>query len=244
MMFYLKSLPNLSSLTASLLDSQNDDFAYVYRIIFDLKPLRYLKLDASTYQRLNLDLPIAVHGQFSSLEYLVIFHPIFLDELAHLLSYASQLSHFSCSNLIESHYDMKFKESIKSKNLEHLTIITHSLIFDRFQEFFTKLFLELTVLIMTINDTVNSYLNDSRWEYLITKHMPDLKKFVFRYNSVVNEGFQIRSYHEFINGSFEFLFPLLKEGLCAELISLEKRVDVRPFVRSFCLQILSIDGRW
>ena len=172
----------------------------VFSTIFFFSHLRYLKVDISTYQTLNLDLPIAVGCQFSSLKYLLISHPIFLHELAHLLSYTPQLSHLSCSNLIESHYDMKSKESIKSKNLTHLTIITHSLTFDIFQEFFTRLFPQLTLLIMTINDTDNNYLNGSQWEYLITKHMPHLNKFVFRYNGVVNEDFQIRSYHEFING--------------------------------------------
>ncbi|CAF3732110.1 unnamed protein product [Rotaria sordida] len=96
----------------------------------------------------------------------IISHLVYLNELTHLLSYTPQLSHLYCSNIIQS------EELMKLNNLVHLSITRHNLIFDKFEEFFLKLFSQLRVLTVTINCSDNNYLNGFRWEQLINHHMP------------------------------------------------------------------------
>ncbi|CAF1081131.1 unnamed protein product [Rotaria sordida] len=149
LLVYFKSLPCLSSLTVCFGDF-DDDLGDVYQFIFHLSSLKYFKLKILEYYRSNLNTPIATNEQFSSLEYLVISHLVYLNELTHLLSYTPQLSHLYCSNIIQS------EELMKLNNL---------------------LFSQLRVLTVTINCSDNNYLNGFRREQLINHHMPVKKKF-------------------------------------------------------------------
>ncbi|CAF3099833.1 unnamed protein product [Rotaria sp. Silwood2] len=67
----------------------------------------------------------------------------------------------------------------------HLTITTHHLTFDNFEEYFMKLSSQLSVLTVTINRSDKGYLDTDRWEQLIVHHMPYLNKFILCYAAIL-----------------------------------------------------------
>ncbi|CAF1507845.1 unnamed protein product, partial [Rotaria sordida] len=67
LLVYFKSIPCLSSLTVCFGDF-DDDLGDVYQIIFHLSSLKYFKLKILEYYRSNLNIPIAINEQFSSLQ--------------------------------------------------------------------------------------------------------------------------------------------------------------------------------
>jgi len=196
LLVYLKSLPCLSSLTVCI-DNFYDDLADVYQIIFHLSNLKYFKLKILDYQVSHINIPIAIDEQFSSLQYLVISHPVYLDELAHLLSYTPKVTHLYCSNIIETEHIIKSEELIELKNLIHLTITTNYLTFDKFEQFFLKLFAELKSI--KIYCSHHAYLNPFRWEELIKDKMIHLKRFMFCCADDLNDDFELTTNHQLIN---------------------------------------------
>ncbi|UJR21074.1 hypothetical protein I4U23_024174 [Adineta vaga] len=101
----LKLLSNLFSLTI-FLDHCDDDLEHIYQIIFHLPYLKYFKLNILNYQQLNLNISLATNEQLSSIEYLIIYHRLTLNELISLLSYTPRLTHLCCSNVTESENDI------------------------------------------------------------------------------------------------------------------------------------------
>lgn len=86
LLFYLKYLPHLFSLTVCL-DHCFDDLGDIYQIIFHLSSLKYLKLEISDYEVLDMTIPIATNEQFSSIERLSIYDPCTTNELTTIISY-------------------------------------------------------------------------------------------------------------------------------------------------------------
>jgi hypothetical protein len=181
LLFYLKSLPHLSSLFIRL-DYYNDDLAHIYQIIFRL-PLRYLTFDILDHDRSNSTLPMATNKQYSSIEYLSICHYFTLKEFTHILSYTPRLSHLHCMDFLESNND---NVKIKLSNLVHLSIDIYYLDFDKYETFLLKFCSNLQSLNVAIQRSNESYLDGDRWERLISQNMPLLNKFIFCYTDFVN----------------------------------------------------------
>jgi len=194
----LKSLPCLFSLTV-FLDYCDDGLSDIYQIVYHLPFLKYFKLNILDYHELNLNIPIATNEQFSSIEYLVIYHRLTLTELTNLLSRTPRLTHLCCFNVIESEDDIKSETLMKLNNLRHLTISTNYLEFDKFEKFIVKLSSQLRILNIKINCANTNYLNGARWEHLISQHIPYLNKFLFCYTEVIDNDFEITPCHALVN---------------------------------------------
>ncbi|CAF2840285.1 unnamed protein product, partial [Rotaria sp. Silwood2] len=196
-LFYLKSLPYLSSLSICI-NNCSHDLGDIYQIIFYLS-LKYFRVAVPRHPQLCITIPITAQNQFSSIEYLLIYHRCTFNQLINIISYTPRLSHLHCFNIIESNYDMKSELMIKLNNLTHLTMTLYNLEFDEFEEFLLKLCSQLQLLNVKIESIDENYLNADRWERFISKNMTSLIKFIFRYSDTIDDEFEINFYHSLIN---------------------------------------------
>ena len=229
LLFYLKSLPRFFSLTINL-GYCFDDLGDIYQIIFHLPFLKYLKIDISEYDQLNITVPIAVGEQFSPIESLVICHCCPLDELTDLLSYTPRLSHLYCSNVVQSDNEIKFDVLMKLTNLIHLTVgIINELDFDEFEECLVKLCSQLKLFKVTIRHSNRNFLDSDRWKQLILQYMPHLNRFIFCYIDVIDDDFQMDPCHSLING-FTSSFWIDRKWIFKILVENDKLVYlIRPY---------------
>jgi hypothetical protein len=199
-LFYLKSLPGLSSLSVRFND-RFCDLGEIYRIIFHLPVLKYLLMVTPDpdCDVLDISLPTAIDGEFSSIEYLVIFHPCKFHELINILSYTPRLSRLYCAHVDETDDEIESEMSFKLSNLIYLRIHLFSVYFFEFEMFLLELCSRLEFLNVHILCPDESYLDADRWEQLISHHIPSLNKFHFDYTDFVNDDFQINSNQALIN---------------------------------------------
>jgi hypothetical protein len=177
----LYSLPRLFSLT---IDTQHTigDFGDVYRLIFPLPKLKYIKCSSEIYTTCDL-LPMATNEQFSNIKYFTIDHTLVLNELYNLISYVPQLRHLKFSGLTDDDVNIEVIKSITLSNLTHLYINIDKISFDKLEIFFNKLNSKLQVLSLgCISDNID-YLDANRWENFILNNFPQLEKFYFIYNA-------------------------------------------------------------
>ncbi|CAF4237710.1 unnamed protein product [Rotaria magnacalcarata] len=195
--FYLKSLPYLSSLSICL-NNCSHDLGDIYQIIFHLS-LKYFRVAVPRHPHLCITIPIAAQNQFSSIEYLLIYHRCTFNQLTSILLHTPRLSHLHCFNIIESKDQSKSELMIKLHNLTHLTMTLYNLEFDELEEFLLKLCSQLQLFHVKIESRDRSYLNADRWERFISQNMPSLIKFIFRYTDTIDDEFELTFYHSLIN---------------------------------------------
>jgi len=99
LLFYLNSLPQLSSLTIRLNEYFNEDFGDVYHMIFHLSALQYLELSFPSKLEFDLIVPVVSNEQFSTLKYLIIDYSSTINELISILYCTPQLYHLTCKRL-------------------------------------------------------------------------------------------------------------------------------------------------
>jgi hypothetical protein len=195
-LFYLKSSSRLTSLKVRLNDCFSD-LGEIYRIIFHLSTLKYLEMISPDpdCDQLDITLPMAYDGEFSSIEYLGIYHPCKLDQLINILSYTPRLTHLNCSTLEKpDDEDISFKLS----NLTHLTLRIYYINFIEFEIFLLALCSQLKFLNVDILCNDESYLDADRWERLISHNILSLNKFIFCYSDCIHD-FEIKPNHALIN---------------------------------------------
>ncbi|CAF3657542.1 unnamed protein product [Rotaria sp. Silwood1] len=108
----LTCLPRLFSLT---IDTQRtfDDLTEVYRLIFVLPKLKYMKCSARGTV-LSMSLPIAKKERLTNIEYLVINHSCTFNQVSTIISYTPELYHL---NLMKSYDNYFNNEMILPMNL-------------------------------------------------------------------------------------------------------------------------------
>ncbi|CAF4971149.1 unnamed protein product, partial [Rotaria sp. Silwood1] len=176
LLFYLKSLPRLFSLTMNIEEEWNADLSDIYRMIFSLPSLKYNKLSLFSLfdvENANIFVPLAPNEQFSTIEYLVINHICTLSDLISVLYHTPQLRHLICDNLVESDSNVQTEQSMTLSNLVYIRFNVCDINFDEF-EIFMKIFSQLQVLHIS-QEYGKAYLDADRWKRLIIKHMPHLR---------------------------------------------------------------------
>jgi hypothetical protein len=191
----LSSLPRLFSLTIDAWSSQKH-LGDVYRLLFNLPKLRYLKYNGLECDDSNvtISLPVAANKQMTAIEHLMIDHPCAVDELFAILSYTPHLRRLKFSNLTDRNVNINLIEPVMLPNLTHLSIQIYEISFDEFESFINKLNVKLKVLSLTtiVEDTV--YLDANRWEKLILNKLPQLEKFYLKYSAYFKENYQTPMY--------------------------------------------------
>ncbi|CAF4266790.1 unnamed protein product, partial [Rotaria magnacalcarata] len=196
-LFYLKSLPYLSSLSICL-NNCSHDLGDIYQIIFHLS-LKYFRVAFPRHPHLCITILIAAQNQFSSIEYLFIYHRCTFNQLTIILLHTPRLSHLHCFNIIESKDHSKSESMIKLHSLTHFTMTLYNLEFNDFEEFLLKLCSPLQLFDAKIESRDRRYLNADRWERFISQNMTSLIRFIFRYSDIIDDEFELTFYHSLIN---------------------------------------------
>jgi hypothetical protein len=189
----LIDLPRLFSLTIDTQKSLND-LTDVYRFIFDLSKLKYIRFFAMNpkYTGLTISIPININKQFSNIKYLIIDHPCSFNELFSILSYTSQIIRLSFIHKIGS----TIISPMILSNLTDISIYGDDITFNQFEMFITKISSKLKSLSLTSRAKDVNYLNTDRWEELIREYFPQLEKF--------NLTFHVHGTSKYIGKSNQF----------------------------------------
>ncbi|CAF1169773.1 unnamed protein product [Rotaria sordida] len=231
LLFYLKSLSNLSSLSICLKNC-SCNIGDIYQMIFHL-PLKYFRVAVPRHPRLSITIPIAAQDQYSPIEYLLIYHRCTFNQLTNILLHTPRLSHLHCFNIIESDDQIKSKLMIKLNSLTHLTMTLYDLELDEFEEFLLKLCSQLQLLNVKICSTDESYLDADRWEQLISQNITSLTKFIFRYSDTIDDEFEISSCHLLIN-RFKSSFWIDRKWIFKFLIEEDELIySIHPYQESW-----------
>jgi hypothetical protein len=218
-LFYLNSLPHLSSLTICMEEDYYYNLGDIYRLIFSLSALKYNKLMLFSYEELDIVVPNVINQKFSCIKYLVIDHACTLNELSSLLYHTPQLCHLTCERLVDIDEIVKKDLPITLSHLRYISIGECQIDFNEFEVFIKEISSQLQVLRISISWN-STYLDGNRWEQLIKKHMPHLNKFHFNYDQYTDDDFSIDSGYAFIN-RFTSPFWIERQWLS------ELRIDLR-----------------
>ena len=182
----LTCLPRLFSLTIDIWCNWKD-FSDVYRLIFNLPKLRYLKFVVMECI-IIVSLPIANNKQFTAIEHLVIKHS------CTIISYTPQLRYL---NFLYTHSNQNIEIMLPMtlSNLTHLSIhVDYYGTFNKLVIFITKIRCKLKVLSVITRNKDITYLDDYRWEEFILKYLPQLEKFYLEYRVFSKNEHEIPMY--------------------------------------------------
>ncbi|CAF4138930.1 unnamed protein product [Rotaria sordida] len=189
-------LPRLFSLIIDTCSIEKD-LGDIYRLIFNLPKLKYIKYTAieSNDFDIKISLPIATNEQISSIEHLIMDHPCALDELFVIISYTPYLRHLKFLSLTDRNVNIKNIKPIKLPNLTHLSIhIYRKMSFNVFDTFISKLNSKIKILSLTTLVEDITYLDANRWEKFILTKLPQLEKFYFKYSAYFEENYETPMY--------------------------------------------------
>ncbi|CAF1351916.1 unnamed protein product [Rotaria sordida] len=192
----LTCLPRLFSLTIEIW-SNIKDLGNIYRLIFNLPKLKYIKFKAmeSSDFNITISLPIATNEQISSIEHLIIEHPCAFDELSAITSYTPHLHHLKFLSLTNRKVNIRRIKPMILPNLTHLSIhIYRKMSFNVFEIFISKLNSKIKILSLTTIFEDIAYLDANRWENFILTKLPQLEKFHFKYSVYLAEDYQTPIY--------------------------------------------------
>ncbi|CAF3964278.1 unnamed protein product [Rotaria sordida] len=192
----LTCLPRLFSLTIEIW-SNIKDLGNIYRLIFNLPKLKYIKFKAmeSSDFNITISLPIATNEQISSIEHLIIEHPCAFDELSAITSYTPHLHHLKFLSLTNRKVNIRRIKPMILPNLTHLSIhIYRKMSFNVFEIFISKLNSKIKILSLTTIFEDIAYLDANRWENFILTKLPQLEKFYFKYSAYFEENYQTPMY--------------------------------------------------
>ncbi|CAF0950484.1 unnamed protein product [Adineta steineri] len=171
----LTHLPRLFSLTINI-GNISADLTDIYRSIFDLPKLKYVKFIAMGPE-VSVSLPCCIHKQVNNIKHLIMNHSITLNNLFSILSYTTQVENLSFTHKMCRTFDTALMSPIMLPNLTYLSIYGTDLRFDAFEIFITKIHSKLKVLSLENPAKDMNYLNADRWEKLILKYLSQLEKF-------------------------------------------------------------------
>jgi hypothetical protein len=162
-----------------------NDLSEVYRLIFTLPKLKYIKCLADDTTRCA-SLPVATDEQFSIIEHLIIHHSCPFNELCTLMSYTPQLRHLHMTYLSEGYSQDEIILPVTFPNLTHLSIEMVSIPFDELEMFIIDTECNLKILRMNDISDDRNYLDADRWEELIVNYLPELEELYFQYHQAID----------------------------------------------------------
>ncbi|CAF2052510.1 unnamed protein product [Rotaria magnacalcarata] len=174
----LALLPCLYSLTITGIENFESP-SYVYCLIIRLPVLKYCKLSIGLWNR-HINLPLA-NEECSPIENLIINSKCNLDQLNDILVYTPNLNYLSCQ--ISTLNSTQISMSIISTKLINLSLKLEDTSFDEFEWFISCCSEQLQLLRISTQRDIE-FLNADRWQKLISKKMPYLRRFDFRHKTI------------------------------------------------------------
>jgi hypothetical protein len=198
----LSSLPHLFSM---ILRFSNNiaDLTETYQLIFHLPFLKQIEVSTEGYSLIIL-LPINTSEQQSHIKRLIINHPCRFEELIVLLSNTPRLTHLTCVKLNKGDEEIQQKIPINMIKLRSIIIHMCDVKFDQLEIFIKTLCKQIRVLCINTSEDV-TYLDATRWERLITEHMPYLDRFEFQYHEFHYQNIGLKLFH-YVLEQFTSLF--------------------------------------
>ncbi|CAF1296200.1 unnamed protein product [Adineta ricciae] len=193
----LTSLFYLSSLSIDPIDNEPIMNA-IYPHVFRLSALKYLRLSNKNLS-CHDSLPVSSNEQ-SPIEYLVINETISFDLLIFLLSHLPQLRRLSAHiRVLYTLLPNQIKApSLKSNYLTHVSLGLKSITFDQFEQLMINVFPLVEILYISIPPNTDSVFTDAtRWQQLISSHLPQLRIFDFLHDNWPNNGASNSNSHQF-----------------------------------------------
>jgi hypothetical protein len=197
-LFYLNSLPRLSSLTIILDDDDYYDLTEIYRMILQLHSLKYNSLTLSEETALTALVPFAINERFSTLEYLVMRHKCTLNKLISILYHTPRLRRLSCGELLESDENMNNEISLTLPDLTCIRVGLCFIKFDELERFMQKIGGQLKEFYNWSFPNAN-YIDPDRWKQLILQHIPNLSEFHVQCLINVDDHFKDTYFDTFLN---------------------------------------------
>lgn len=191
----LLTLPRLFQLQLSLED-EPEDVGNVYQILLNMPMLMYSRVSFDTYDT-TIPLSMPTNGQFSRIEHLVMNHSCSLNELIIILSYTSQLRRLVCEKLDEPNEFSSGKDPIPMLYLTDVIFKKCFVNFDDLEAFVKKMSPPLESYHLTCSRDV-SYLNANQWETFISKTLPRLRVFNFKYEELIDGDQDMTLFHQMI----------------------------------------------
>ncbi|CAF3731105.1 unnamed protein product [Rotaria sordida] len=222
----LSSLPRLSSLTIERLkvkEKIND----IHRLVFVLPKLKYYRISSCDTHH-SIILPMAMNNQYSPIEYFVIDHYCSLNELTFLISYTPKLRRLTVHKIKTNDSNITILSSMILANLNSIYLDLHQTTFNVLETFITKKFPNLKSLFIASSNDI-TFLHAYRWEQLILKNFPQLEKFYFIYDDLLDNE---EKYPRFTGRSNQFSssFWIERQWLFEAEI---KDTDIEYTIRSY-----------
>jgi hypothetical protein len=150
-LFYLYSLPQLSSLTIILEEDSYYNLDDMYRLIFRFPYLKYNKVSILEPEESTIFVPMSINAKPSTITRLVISFGCTLNELTSLILHTPHLQYLSCEDLLETDEDEvnRNKEQLMLADLTRISISNCSIDFDQFEIFITKISFQLRKLCLS-----------------------------------------------------------------------------------------------
>ncbi|CAF1262755.1 unnamed protein product [Rotaria sp. Silwood1] len=202
-------LPRLFSLT---IDIQwiLDDLTEVYRLIFILPKLKYMKCSTNGTV-ISMLLPIAKKEQLSSIEYLVINHSCTFNQVSTIISYTPKLCHLNFMTFYDNYFNNEILLPMNLFRLTYLSIKMYYVMLNKLKLFITKTGCNLKVLRVITRSYERDCLDADRWQEFITNYLPDLEKFYLQYHEKV-DPVALTSY-VLLSNKFRSLFWIERQWL-------------------------------
>ena len=167
------------SLTIEQLDGVKD-LTDLYRIIFDLPMLNYVKISLDYFHK-PVSLSISTKPSLV-LQHLLMNHSCTFNDLSTILSYTPQLHHLSFIESDNNDRNIEMLIPLIPIHLTNLRIHVSHVTFDQFEMFIRQLPTQLKVLMFSTSLEEISYLDAHRWERFLQEDLPELKTFSFGYH--------------------------------------------------------------
>ncbi|CAF0908240.1 unnamed protein product [Rotaria sordida] len=180
----LTCLPRLFSLT---IDTQRtlDDLTEVYRLIFLLPKLKYMKCSARRTV-VYMSLPIAKKEQLTNIEYLVINHSCTFNQVSTIISYTPELYHLNLMKSYDNYFNNEILLPMDLFRLTYLSIKMCDIMLDELELFIAETGCNLKVLRIITHSHERDYLDADQWQELIEDYLPDLEEFYLQYHEKVD----------------------------------------------------------
>jgi hypothetical protein len=222
----LTCLPRLCSLT---IDTQRtlNDLTEVYRLIFVLPKLKYMKFSARGLV-LSMSLPIAKEEQLTNIEYLVINHSCTFNQVSAIISYTPELYHLNLMKSYDTYLNKEILLPIMNLfSLTYLSIRICDIYFEELELFIGETGCNLKVLRIT-RLYERDYLDADQWQQLIEDYLPDLEKFYLQFHTEIDPEAAISN--TLPSDNFRSLFWIERQWLMdIEMNSLKIMCSIRPY---------------
>lgn len=185
----LKYFPSLHTLEICFHHESSDATKNVYRLLLSLVTLKNLKTNFHEASN-RIEMPFRILNTIdqiaSPIQYLTLGHWLSIDVLLILLQYTPNLRQLVCEQLNNSNQQNQLMKILKLSNLKYLRLGFMNVEMNEIETLLEIIGREVRFIELTNDIFDRDYLDGSRWEKIIEKHIPYLKEFYLVANNCMD----------------------------------------------------------